>query len=115
MRLITHPANRHLLDAKIYELRKEDVMSGVHRINQGIDIVYDPNIPIEQPTGRWLVLKNEFFTFWDGVGEPPSWAIYFGFVKQEMTPLFYFMENPRSAFVFNPRIGKPEKRYEYLN
>lgn len=53
----------------------------------------------EQWTGKWLVEGNEFFTYWDGEGQPPSWAIYCGFVKKEMRKTWYAFQMPRSIIM----------------
>lgn len=110
MRITTHPANKKFIE-KLAEKYQTPPEPGIHQIRGmfGVDIVYDEHMEKEKPTGRWLTLKNQFFTYWDGQGEPPSWCIYFGFVKPEMEPVYYIYDETliRRTFVFDPTIGKP--------
>lgn len=52
-------------------------------------------------TGKWLVEGNEYFQYWDGKGQPSSWAIYCGFVKKEMkkTKSLYMFDARRMAIL----------------
>lgn len=66
----------------------------------GIEFRTDVMMPKEEWQGRYSVEGNKFFTYWDGKGEPPSWALYFGFVKRIMEPVYYIVNQPT---VFSPR------------
>lgn len=67
----------------------------------GMRVFESDYIPSTQWTGKWLVEGNEFFTYWDGEGQPPSWAIYCGFVKKEMKKTYYMFNMPRSSLIMN--------------
>lgn len=100
MQIITHPANVDLI-------RNIDSVKDVHIIDiNRIEIISNPYMERERWTGKWLVAGNEFYQYWDGVGQPPSWAIYFGFVKKEMVLNFMVME-PIRAIIFDSRIRRP--------
>lgn len=91
--IATHPSNIPLLE-KAFE--KEH---GRDRISMRFKVYADEYLEPSRWTGKWLVEGNEFFSYWDGKGQPPSWAIYCGFVKKEMAPVWYAIQEPRS-FLF---------------
>lgn len=102
MLIVTHPDNVDKIRDVVgkFQNAESDFIHHIKPIsNLGIRIQTNPYIEKERPTGRWLVEGNRFFTWWDGQGEPPSWAIHFGFVKPEMEPVFYELSEPT---VFSP-------------
>lgn len=108
MKIVTHPANYEWLKSKINEFFPQD--DGItFRMNHNVEIITNSAIDKERPTGKYLVEGNDFFTWWDGEGEPPDWALHFGFVKPIMTPLFYEMMTPTRAYVFDP--DKPPSKW----
>jgi len=104
-RIVTHPDNLeyvHKIFAEKDEQERDRESDFCHFIKpfwlSGIEFVTNRLMDKEKWTGRWLTQQNKFYTYWDGVGEPPSWAIYFGFVKKEMEPLFYEMSDFSMVF-----------------
>jgi hypothetical protein len=98
MKIITHPANKHLVDIKIEELKPEP--RDCIWFPRGVQVVLDEHMEKDKPTGKYKYVgsQNKFFTYWDGQGKPPSWCIYFGFVEEEREPLFYVMEKNMTFF-----------------
>jgi hypothetical protein len=96
-KIVTHPDNLKYVEALFEKEDREERRSfsnHIHFINPfGIKIITNSNMVKEKWTGKWKVLQDRFSTYWDGKGEPPSWAIYFGFVVKEMEPLFYEVNN----------------------
>ena len=101
MLIVTHPENVELLLDK-FQKQQEAEIDFVHRIRPmplGIEFRTELMMPKEEWKGRYLVEGNRFFTYWDGKGEPPDWALHFGFVKKLMEPVFYIVNQPT---VFSP-------------
>jgi hypothetical protein len=94
MLIVTHPDNIDKVLDTFGKYRRADE-DHIHHIkpvaNMSIRVQGNPMIEKERPTGRYLVEGNRFFTYWDGQGEPPDWALYFGFVKREMEPVYYIL------------------------
>ena len=106
-KIVTHPDNlkyvqelfKDEIEKERREQEKDSCLGFIHFMNPfGMKIVSNPNMEKEKWTGRWLVKQTEFYSYWDGKGEPSSWAIYFGFVVKEMTPLFYDMNDRITVF-----------------
>lgn len=128
MKLITHPSNKEFIEqlSVSTEFRSareaEDFANGIHRFKWNIKIVFDSMMEPEEWTGRWLVLQDRFSTYWDGVGEPPSWCIYFGFVKKEMKKKFWLIDESKmnKPKVWSPKFWDksfsiPKPKYSVLN
>src|SRR5688500_12214042 len=97
-KIVTHPDNVELIKKTLHQKElKEYPPEFCHYIQPfGFDIVANPNMEKDRWTGKWkTVWKDKYFTAWDETGEPPSWAVYFGFVVKIMEPLFYEIETPR--------------------
>ena len=90
MKILTHPANIEQIKS-ILDIKYNTYYS---RLITGIQFVTNPLMEKEKWTGKYLVKGNEYYTYWDGNGEPPSWTIYFGFIKKEMLPLYYMVNEP---------------------
>lgn len=95
--IYTHPDNMDLIRNLFEEdSRKQQEVLGDHlHFIRAYDFEIIPNSNIEKETwnGKWEVIGNKYFQYWDGVGEPPSWCIYFGFVRKVMEPNFYIIDN----------------------
>lgn len=55
------------------------------------------------PKYQYKVLENRFYKYWDGKGEPPSWCLYFGFVKPEY--VIYKITEAHGAVTLNKKQG----------
>jgi len=111
----THPANEHYV-RKIFEEKEEyqreqdnDFIHYIRPVWNSFQLKLNPHMDKEKWTGRWKVLQNDFFTYWDGKGEPPSWCVYFGFVEKEMEPYFLVHDNIRTFFDIGWGIGLKSK------
>ena len=70
-----------------------------------IKVIPDENIPVEMPTGKYErsnTLPDDRFTSWvDDMKNPPSWAIYFGLVKEEQKRIIYIEKNTTFMNMYN--------------
>jgi len=102
--IYTHPANEHYV-RKIFEekeeYQREQDNGFIHYIRpvwNSFQLKFSPHMDKEKWTGRWKVLQNDFFSYWDGKGEPPSWLTYFGFAVKEMEPYFIVHDDIMTFF-----------------
>jgi hypothetical protein len=100
-----HPDNIKCIKEQVAreEAKDRDSVAGmIHFIRpqllDGIKVVGDIHIPKERHNGKYTVEGNRFYSWWDGCGEPPSWAIFFGLVKPVMEPVFYAIEDRITQF-----------------
>lgn len=98
MSIVTHPDNIEKLRKLLKESDdKKRIAESDHIFCMkpfGIEIIGNSALQKERPTGRYKIAGNQFCTYWDGKGKPPSWALYFGYVVPIMEPVFYEINNP---------------------
>ncbi len=104
-RILTHPDNTQaIIDRFQKELEKEIFTNSdhlhfiTHDVKKLLNIQENKFMEKERWTGKWRVKENRFYSYWDGVGEPPSWCIYFGYVEKVMEPNLYEFEEPVFCF-----------------
>ena len=105
MKIVLHPANKHLLDNfikknfpqnKIKQDNQDNIWDSTKYFQVSwplAKVVYNESIPKDRGTGRYKVKQSKYYTYWDGQGKPPSWCLYFGFVEEEMEPNIYMIED----------------------
>ncbi len=115
-RILTHPDNTQaIIDLFQKELEKEIFTSSdhlhfiTHDVKKLLNIQENKYMEKERWTGKWRVKENRFYSYWDGVGEPPSWCIYFGYVEKVMEPNLYKFEEP----ILSWDLGRKSNRYIY--
>jgi hypothetical protein len=105
-----HPDNVKVYMDKIeLELKKDSLDSGIHH-PFGIKIIGNDAVPktIQKGWRRTKLLQdNQYCTMVDNLDNPPSWAIYFGFVEPIMDTVIYEVDeskivfsNPKTEFKF---------------
>lgn len=111
-----HPDNLELIKKQIEsESKQERVRDSdfLHFMNPdilfGIKFQTNKYLEKERPTGKYMVEGNRFYSWWDGQGEPPSWAIFFGLVKPIMEPFFYIVDDHSTIY-----FDKQAFRYPYI-
>lgn len=98
-KIITHPANlefvKRLFKAKdnTERIRDNGFIHFINPFSANVKFVTNEHMEKDRWTGKWEILQDRFTTWWDGKGEPPSWCIYFGFVRKQMEPLFYEIDD----------------------
>lgn len=107
-RIVTHPDNLKYVQAIAKTMEKDEVdrdKDFIHFIKPfGIEVTTNLAMEKLRWSGKWRVLQNDFFTYWDGKGEPPSWCLYFGFVEKEMVPNFVILNDSAMTLNFNNKI-----------
>lgn len=92
-----HPVNLELIKNIVKEDREKRMDEFTMNRNPffHINFIVNDILPIEKT--YYSILKNRFYSYWDGKGEVPSWCLYFGFVKELKCP--YFLQQKSCAVV----------------
>lgn len=104
-RVYCHPDNlewvkKHFASKEEKQRKDDPNADAIHFLRPSWDMfefIPNPALPKEQIKG-YEKLVDRFTDWWDGKGEPPSWAIFFGFVKPIMEPLFYQVDDRSVMF-----------------
>lgn len=107
-----HPDNlelvRRQLETEEMKQRKEDE-DFIHYIRPALwDVELRANSAMEKerPTGKYQIECSDFHTWWDGTGEPPSWALFFGLVKPIMEMNFVIIEERGLRFFHDFKLPR---------
>ena len=109
-----HPKNLELIKKQFVvkeEKQRRQDEGFIHYLSPdplyGINFVTDTNIPELKPSGKYRAVGNKFYTWWNGEGTPPSWALFFGLVEAIMEPVFYIIEDRSMVFKHEMFYGIP--------
>lgn len=110
-----HPDNLEWVKAHFTEQeekQREPDIGFCHFIRPSWDMFeFIPNSHMEKERIKgYEKLVDRFTDWWDGEGTPPSWLIFFGFVKPIMERVFYQVDD-RSVY-WRPQFDYGVKLFE---